>query len=100
MLYIFFEYSTGALCYAELGTMIPKSGGEYPYLMDTYGAPIAFLFSWVSIILTRPSSISIIALTFADYAVQPFFPADECEPPWNVGTDDNLKGGGQFQHKS
>ncbi|KAJ8041409.1 b(0,+)-type amino acid transporter 1 [Holothuria leucospilota] len=71
----------GALCYAELGTMIPKSGGEFPYLMDTYGAPIAFLFSWVSIILTRPSSISIIALTFADYAVQPFFPADECEPP-------------------
>ncbi|KAJ8041411.1 b(0,+)-type amino acid transporter 1 [Holothuria leucospilota] len=71
----------GALCYAELGTMIPKSGAEFPYLYDTYGEPIAFLFSWVSILLTRPSSVSIIALTFAQYAVQPFFPEDECEPP-------------------
>lgn len=73
--------TTGALCYAELGTMIPKSGAEFPYLYDTYGEPIAFLFSWVSILLTRPSSVSIIALTFAQYAVQPFYPEDECEPP-------------------
>lgn len=71
----------GALCYAELGTMIPKSGGEYPYLFDTYGPPVGFLYAWVSTILRGPSSISIIAITFAEYAVQPLYPEEECVAP-------------------
>ncbi|XP_071824236.1 b(0,+)-type amino acid transporter 1-like [Apostichopus japonicus] len=71
----------GALCYAELGTIIPKSGGEFPYLYDTYGPALGFLYAWVSTILMRPSSLSIISLTFAEYFVQPFFAADDCDPP-------------------
>ncbi|XP_071824234.1 b(0,+)-type amino acid transporter 1-like isoform X2 [Apostichopus japonicus] len=71
----------GALCYAELGTIIPKSGGEFPYLYDTYDPALGFLYAWVSTILMRPSSLSIISLTFAEYFVQPFFAADDCDPP-------------------
>ncbi|XP_072169482.1 b(0,+)-type amino acid transporter 1-like [Diadema setosum] len=70
----------GALCYAELGTLIPKSGGEYSYLLDTFGSPFAFLFAWVSTLLVRPSSVAIISLSFAEYVVVPFFDG-ECGPP-------------------
>ena len=38
----------GALCYAEVGLLIPKSGGEYPIIYDSYGDIPGFLFAWVS----------------------------------------------------
>ncbi|KAJ8041120.1 b(0,+)-type amino acid transporter 1 [Holothuria leucospilota] len=81
----------GALCYAELGTIIPKSGGEFPYLYDTYGPALGFLFAWVSILLIRPSSVSIISLTFAEYFVQPFYASGECDAPVNVAAGECLK---------
>jgi len=37
----------GALCYAEMGTLIPKSGGEYPIIYDGYGQIPGFLFAWI-----------------------------------------------------
>ena len=71
----------GALCYAELGTMIPKSGGEHAYLNEVYGPPIAFLFAWTAIIVLKPSALAIISLSFGEYVVQPFYEGSECGPP-------------------
>ncbi|XP_072926246.1 b(0,+)-type amino acid transporter 1 [Hemitrygon akajei] len=69
----------GALCYADLGTMIPQSGGEYSYLLEAFGPIPAFLYSWMSIIVAKPSSFAIISLSFATYAAAPFYPG--CDPP-------------------
>ncbi|XP_020671622.3 B(0,+)-type amino acid transporter 1 [Pogona vitticeps] len=69
----------GALCFAELGTMITKSGCEYPYLMEAFGPIPAYLFSWSSVIVMKPSSFAVICLSFAEYVSAPFYSG--CDPP-------------------
>jgi amino acid transporter len=61
---------TGGLCYAELGTMIPSSGGEYAYISKAFGPLLAFLFSWTSILAGRPGSIAIITTICSEYFVE------------------------------
>lgn len=73
---------TGALAYAELGTMNTSCGAEYVYFMDAFGPLPAFLFSWVSTLVLKPSQMAIICLSFAKYAVEAF--VTECEPPETV----------------
>jgi len=71
----------GALSYAELGTMIAVSGGEYTYLHTAFGPVVAFMFSWVSILILKPSSISAISLACGNYIIEPFYPAlNACIP--------------------
>ncbi|XP_029464265.1 B(0,+)-type amino acid transporter 1 [Rhinatrema bivittatum] len=69
----------GSLCFAELGTMITKSGGEYPYLLEAFGPIPAFLFSWTCLIVVKPSAFAIICLSFAEYVSAAFYPG--CDPP-------------------
>lgn len=64
----------GALCYSELGTMIPLSGAEYVYLLEGFGPLPAFLYSWTSVIVLKPSQVAIICLAFGAYVIEPFFP--------------------------
>ncbi|KAJ3305306.1 hypothetical protein HDV03_001599 [Kappamyces sp. JEL0829] len=65
----------GGLCYSELGTMIPESGGDHPYLLRAYGQLPAFLFSWTNVLASRPGSIAIIVTTCAEYLARLLVPS-------------------------
>ena len=75
-----YVFIIGMMCYAELGTLILKSGGEYSYLLAAYGSVAAFLFSWVSVFLLKPASNAIMAATCANYILLPFH-GEACSKP-------------------
>lgn len=60
----------GALCYAELGTMLPGSGGEHLYIRRAFGPMMAFLFDWTSIILLKPGTNAVFSVAFGEYFIR------------------------------
>lgn len=66
-----------ALSFAELGTVVPRSGSEYAFFTDSFGplhkfwGPLpAFIYSFVVVLVIRPCSVSVILLTSAEYFVE------------------------------
>ncbi|XP_063693645.1 b(0,+)-type amino acid transporter 1-like [Bolinopsis microptera] len=47
--------------------MIPQSGGEFVYIKKAYGKLAAFLFSFCTVFLIKPASMSVVALVFGEY---------------------------------
>jgi APA family basic amino acid/polyamine antiporter len=60
----------GALCYAELATAYPHTGGDYHYLTRGFGRNVAFLFGWARMTVIQPGSIALLAFVFGDYFSQ------------------------------
>lgn len=61
-----------SLCYAELGAMIPSTGGDFDYLNRAYGKSAAFSFAWFLFWISKPGSQAIIATVFGNYVVRVF----------------------------
>ena len=60
----------GALTYAELGAMFPRSGGVFVYLREGFGPLPAFLFGWTELVVIRASALGAIAIPFAEYLMR------------------------------
>ena len=57
----------GSLCYAELGSMYPRAGGEYVFLREAYEDLIAFLYGWMRFWIGNPGSIAAYAVGAATF---------------------------------
>ena len=60
----------GALCYAELATAFPSTGGEYHFLTRAFGPRVGFTFTWARMTVIQTGSIAFLAYVFGDYAGQ------------------------------
>ena len=69
----------GAHSFAELGTLISKSGGLYSYIQEGFGNLAGFIYLWSALLITFPAANAAIALTFAENVLQPVFP--DCPKP-------------------
>ena len=66
----------GALCYAELGAALPRSGGEYNFLGQVYHPAAGFVSGWISTTIGFAAPTALAAITSATYlnAVYPMVP--------------------------
>ena len=54
----------GALIYAELSTLMPRSGGAYNYIGAAYGRVWAFLYGWMETFIDGAGGIAALAIVF------------------------------------
>ena len=65
---------TGIICiaagmtFAEIATMIPKTGGMIVYLEEAFNKKIGFLAGWMQSVLFYPGMIAALAVVFAEQA--------------------------------
>lgn len=60
----------GAFAYAELGAMMPATGGQYVFLREAYGPGCAFLSAWVFVLAAVPGAIAFLSRGFSIYLSQ------------------------------
>lgn len=68
---------SGALCVGALAARYPQAGGPYAYLREACGPRSAFLYGWLSLLVTDPGLTAVLAVGLARY-VGHLVPL----PPW------------------
>lgn len=72
----------GAAAFAELGSMMPRAGGEYVYLREAYHPAVGFMSGWVSLTAGFSAPIAASSIAFATY-LGILFPAIQ-GAPWGT----------------
>jgi amino acid transporter len=57
----------GALTIAELAAALPRSGGIFAYLLESFGPLPAFMFGWTELAVVRASALGATSTIFAEY---------------------------------
>ncbi len=63
---------TGALTFAEMGSMFPGAGGLYVYLREAYGDTMGFLYGWFILFISTSGSIAALAAVSAEHLLYLF----------------------------
>ncbi len=71
----------GAAAYAELGSLMPRAGGEYVYLREAYHPVAGFMSGWVSLTAGFSAPIAVAALAFSRYLAR-LIPDLGAATPW------------------
>ena len=58
---------SGALCFAELGAMMPRTGGIIVYLRESYPPFVSFLYGWTETAVICPGALAAVAMIFSTY---------------------------------
>ncbi|XP_076811546.1 b(0,+)-type amino acid transporter 1-like [Clavelina lepadiformis] len=56
-----------ALCYCELSTTIPQSGGTATFLKKIYGDGLCFVFLWLFMLTATPQATAVQIIALGDY---------------------------------
>jgi APA family basic amino acid/polyamine antiporter len=57
----------GALTLSELAAALPRSGGVFAYVLESFGPLPAFMFGWSELAVVRASALGATATIFAEY---------------------------------
>ena len=57
----------GALTFAELGAMLPRAGGVYAFLSESYGGLFGFLYGWAYFLVVNTGALGALAVAFSTY---------------------------------
>jgi APA family basic amino acid/polyamine antiporter len=71
----------GALCYAELGALFPRAGGQYVYLREGLHPLAGFLYGWALLLVIETGAIAAVATIFATYALHLVGGPDDARVP-------------------
>jgi APA family basic amino acid/polyamine antiporter len=58
---------SAALSYGELAAMMPKAGGQYIYLRESYSPLWGFLYGWTLFLVIQTGTIAAVAVAFARF---------------------------------
>lgn len=58
---------TAALSYGELAAMMPRAGGQYVYLRESYTPLWGFLYGWTLFLVIQTGTIAAVAVAFARF---------------------------------
>lgn len=76
-----------ALSYGELAAMMPKAGGQYVYLRESYSPLWGFLYGWTLFLVIQTGTIAAVGVAFARFLgvlVPSISPTSWIIPPVNL----------------
>ena len=62
----------GAFVFAELGTVLPKVGGQYAFYREAFHPLVAFLHGWSLLWIIQSAATAAVAVAFAQYLARLF----------------------------